>query len=240
MATTRERKEARAARLKGWAAKRAAKAEAGFERAHNLAQMIPMGQPILVGHHSEKRHRRHLAKIDAAGFGALADSRKADKMSSRAGGIEDQLARSIYDDDPDAIEALQTRIELLEERRAVIVDFNKAMRRKDADRPAIIAALPDAWRERYAQAARSSWADTAKGFPPYLLTNLGADIRRNKQRLDRLQTQQAPDFEERPRYLYSLRYEGECRKCRRTLERGAEALYFKLAKEIACYPECAS
>ena len=27
-------------------------------------EMIPLGQPILVGHHSEKRHRKDLTRID--------------------------------------------------------------------------------------------------------------------------------------------------------------------------------
>ncbi len=38
--------------------------EAGWAAARELASHIPMGQPILVGHHSEGRHRRDLAKID--------------------------------------------------------------------------------------------------------------------------------------------------------------------------------
>ncbi|MGD9886187.1 MAG: DUF3560 domain-containing protein [Reyranella sp.] len=37
-----------------------------------LAQQIPLGQPILIGHHSERGHRRHIAKIEAAGFGGRA------------------------------------------------------------------------------------------------------------------------------------------------------------------------
>jgi hypothetical protein len=32
--------------------------------ARQTLEMIPMGQPILVGHHSEKRHRRNLARVD--------------------------------------------------------------------------------------------------------------------------------------------------------------------------------
>src|SRR5687767_11343825 len=35
-------------------------------QAANIWGAIPMGQPILVGHHSERRHRRDLAKADRA------------------------------------------------------------------------------------------------------------------------------------------------------------------------------
>ena len=34
-----------------------------YQRSHDLAQLIPFGQPILVGHHSEAGHRRDLARI---------------------------------------------------------------------------------------------------------------------------------------------------------------------------------
>jgi len=49
-----------------WAESRQAKAEAANKRVHGLLDPIPLGQPILVGHHSEKRHRRTLEKADAA------------------------------------------------------------------------------------------------------------------------------------------------------------------------------
>jgi hypothetical protein len=32
--------------------------------AHQILDIIPPGQPILVGHHSEGRHRRDLARVD--------------------------------------------------------------------------------------------------------------------------------------------------------------------------------
>lgn len=35
-----------------------------YNQAHEIASWIPPGQPILVGHHSEKRHRAALEKID--------------------------------------------------------------------------------------------------------------------------------------------------------------------------------
>lgn len=41
-----------------------AQGDAVYEEFKSLQDMIPMGQPILVGHHSEGRHRRHLEKID--------------------------------------------------------------------------------------------------------------------------------------------------------------------------------
>jgi len=60
-----ERLEERADALDDRAARRAGEARARSDAAHRTMDLIPFGQPILVGHHSERRHRRDLARIDA-------------------------------------------------------------------------------------------------------------------------------------------------------------------------------
>ena len=55
---------------------------------------------------------------------------KAESMRSRADGIEGQLATSIYDDDPDAIEQLRARITRLEAERDEAKAKNAAYRRE--------------------------------------------------------------------------------------------------------------
>lgn len=45
------------------AERHAAESDARYAASKAISDMIPMGQPILVGHHSERRHRRDLAKI---------------------------------------------------------------------------------------------------------------------------------------------------------------------------------
>ena len=63
MGTYRERRERRAARREEWAEGREAKAGREFAQVKQTADAIPLGQPILVGHHSEKRARRDQKKI---------------------------------------------------------------------------------------------------------------------------------------------------------------------------------
>lgn len=62
--TLAERADARAERFEGYQDKRAAEAERAAEAVSEIAGNIPFGQPILVGHHSEKRARRDAAKIE--------------------------------------------------------------------------------------------------------------------------------------------------------------------------------
>jgi hypothetical protein len=58
--------EERAERLTERAGKHEAHAEAARRRGESISGGIPLGQPILVGHHSEKRHRRDIERIHGA------------------------------------------------------------------------------------------------------------------------------------------------------------------------------
>jgi hypothetical protein len=210
--TTREKRERKAERLRGWADSREAKQSALNEaaRCDEEATGIPFGQPILVGHHSEKRHRRALERIDRAMGKAVDNSRKAEGMQSRAANIEAANDRAIYDDDPDAIERLTERIAALEAERD---------RRKVAN--------SEYRREHKAELKAMSGYDRhhAVPFPPYSFSNLTGNIGRLRDRLARLQ---AP---ERGRVLVA-KYAGECRKCGESVERGATAVYFKRSREL--------
>src|SRR6201994_5081853 len=55
---------AKAARFRQLAKKHANIATGRHFAARERLEMIPLGQPILVGHHSEKRHRKDLTRID--------------------------------------------------------------------------------------------------------------------------------------------------------------------------------
>jgi phospholipid N-methyltransferase len=58
-----ERAEQRAERFEDYSEKRMAEAESAREAVAAIADGIPIGQPILVGHHSEKHARRDAEKI---------------------------------------------------------------------------------------------------------------------------------------------------------------------------------
>ena len=108
--TRRERKESRLARRKEWAEKRDQKATDAYETTDKLASQIPMGQPILVNHHSEKKHRNHLKKIDNTMRKSVESSDMAKHHRSKAAGIAEQLDNSIFSDDTDVVERLEVRI----------------------------------------------------------------------------------------------------------------------------------
>lgn len=80
----KERAAERADRYSGYAASAAGRAEAAYSRASAIAEMIPFGQPILVGHHSEARHRRDADRIDAGMRKSVEEDGKAQHWQNRA------------------------------------------------------------------------------------------------------------------------------------------------------------
>jgi len=59
-----DRQDARAERFEGYQENRAEDAEAAHAAVSAITDNIPLGQPILVGHHSEKHARRDAQKIE--------------------------------------------------------------------------------------------------------------------------------------------------------------------------------
>lgn len=186
--TYRERRERKAERYREWADKREAKATSDFKKVDDLAQQIPFGQPILVGHHSEKRARADQEKIRSGMRRGIDNKEKADTFRSRADEIERQADHAIYSDDPDAIERLAERIAELEAERTRIKAFNAAVR-KGTPVAEALAGLTPKERQDYAVVARvAAYQLGKKGeLPSYRLSNLGGNINRQKQRLASLQ-----------------------------------------------------
>lgn len=195
--TYRERREARVQRLREWAEKREQKAEAASAAAHALADTIPFGQPILVGHHSEKRARKDRERIWNGIGRAVGHRNMAEHHTQRAENIEQQLDRSIYSDDPDAIEALRERIAGLESQRehqkAANAAYRRIVRGKTPDeqeaalRAAVVAGTITPEDFGHAIGVRSVWRRDSWDTPPYSLTNLTANIARNRDRLAQLE-----------------------------------------------------
>jgi hypothetical protein len=193
---TRERRERRAERLREWSDKRKTKLPGQFKAAHDHVAGIPFGQPILVGHHSEKRHRRALEKHDNALRKAIESEKLAESMASRAANLELELDRAIYDDDPDAIERLRERVQLLEARRARIKAINAVIRKCGYF---VLADVEHQWedgtlvldppmtapeRAELLQLARFAYHDVEhKGYPPYMLQNLNGNLTKTRKRL---------------------------------------------------------
>lgn len=122
-----ERKEARIERLQDRAAKAKDQAEALWKSTKSEYDVID-GQPILIGHHSERRHRNHLDRLHARDRKAMELYKKSEELERRAEAAESNTA--ISSDDPDAVELLQIKLLELENQRTVIKNYNAMARKK--------------------------------------------------------------------------------------------------------------
>jgi hypothetical protein len=215
---TRERRLARADRLEGWADSREVKADAAHAQASSMADAIPFGQPVLVGHYSEGRDRRYRDRIHSTMGRAVEHGRKADTMRSRAANIRDAADRAIYSDDVDAVEQLEAKIAGLEAERDRIKRYNATARKGSPD----LSILDDDQRADLVSLAGIGSAFMGKGgsFPAYKLSNLSGVISTSRKRLESLRNP-APA---RGRLMFA-KYAGECTTCGGSIERGVEIVY---------------
>jgi hypothetical protein len=87
-----DRMDDRAERLTERAQKHAAAADARDAAEHAILDGIPFGQPILVGHHSEGRHRRDLARAESHRVAARDHQAAADRAAAGARSAEIHMA----------------------------------------------------------------------------------------------------------------------------------------------------
>lgn len=226
-----ERKERKLERAERFADNADKRAHEHWKTSQALVAGIPMGQPVLVGHHSEKRHRRTLQRSDAHMGKACEEHKKAKRWAGRAEGIAND--RSIHYDDPEAAEKLQARIEQLEAKQELYKAMNKAYR-AFLKRPESLdsAPLSDAMKDTVRNFKPAVCVD--RPFPSYVLTNNSANIRRLKKRLERLprQREQAVNG----RWLYYVKRDGRCAECGAEIKQGPGKAYWVRA-ERALYCE---
>ena len=83
-----ERKLEKAARYETYASNAEARSASSLKRVNEINSMIPMGQPILVGHHSEKRHRKDIERMDNSMRKSVEEGKKAEYFADKAENLE--------------------------------------------------------------------------------------------------------------------------------------------------------
>ena len=180
-----ERKE----RLLKAAKKAKQHADETFNRVDTISKGIPFGQPILAGHHSERRHRADIKRIEQGMNKAIAETDKAKQLQEKA---ESVGLGGISSDDPDAIEKLQAKLDKLERERDMMKKINKAHARYLKNPALDLSEFTEKAQDKIRSYKPSvSWE--VHPFPPYALTNIGARIRATRKRIERLQANKERD-----------------------------------------------
>ena len=175
--TRKERQEARAERYRQFAENAEKRATAAFNASSAAVENIPLGQPILVGHHSEKAHRRALQRSNGAMMRSVHESEKAAYYRQKAEAVENN--DNIYLGDDDAIERLEEKIAELTEKQERMKAINKIVRSKKRDEDKIAELIALGFSHKGAENVVVNGAL----FPAYMLTNNNARINAAKKQL---------------------------------------------------------
>ena len=124
----KERQEARADRYRELAEKANKQSNEASQLSRSMVEHIPLGQPILVGHHSERAHRSLLDRSWNTLGKSVKLSEKAEYFEQKAAAAENNDA--IYLGDDDAVERLEAKLADLEKKQEMMKETNKIIRSK--------------------------------------------------------------------------------------------------------------
>ncbi len=180
-----ERRQARIERYEARAEKAREEAARAWETERRIGDLIPMGQPILIGHHSEKHHRATIKRLHALADKACAEQRKAEHYEDRAQAAREN--RAVSSDDPEALDKLTARLEAARREHEEMKEVNAILRRTKAEGLEAQAAALTARGMDLMLAWRLVKPDFMgrQGYP--FLANHSAKIKRLQDRITELQ-----------------------------------------------------
>ncbi|MGE0047753.1 MAG: DUF3560 domain-containing protein [Acidithiobacillus sp.] len=181
-----EKQQARRDRYRAAAERLASRARQKFEQARKMAEVIPFGQPILVGHHSENRDRRYRARIHDIAGAAFNMMDKADYYRNRA----ERMSAAIRSDDPEALEKLREKLDGLKKSQEMMKAANAVLRKSKSAEDRIAGLEKIGFSTEAAKKVLEPDHVGRVGFPPYALTNNNANIRRIEERVNGLEKKQ--------------------------------------------------
>lgn len=180
-----ERQAEKLERYQELAQKKEREGNALINRAHQMADQIPFGQPILIGHYSEKRDRNYRDRIGNTWDKGFATLKTAEHYERKVQSIES--SRAISSDAPDAIELLKEKLRKCTEFQEHAKTVNKIVRKKIGDEEKVKLLIESGLKESTARAALVPDELHRVGIPSYALTNNNGNMKRIKERIAQLE-----------------------------------------------------
>jgi len=192
-----QKREARIDRLERAAALCRQAAERASESARQMADVIPFGQPILVGHHSEGRDRRYRERINRRFGRSFELQEKAKQYEQRA--LSARSNTAISSDNPGAVTLLKEKLAKLEEFQENSKALNRIINRKtgtiEEKKAEIAKQFSILKQETIAGLFEKDFAGRV-GVPDYALTNNNANMRRIRERIKVLEARSGIESKE--------------------------------------------
>lgn len=190
--TGEQRRDRRAAILRLRSAQQRVRTADAQRRSHDIGSRIPFGQPILVGHHSERGHRNAIEKMRRASANAYEASKYADSLDSRADSVE--RSHAISASDSDAVEQYANKLRRLSHERDQMKKINAAWRKFERSKdPTELHQLgfDDHKIETLTLKIATAYSWEKAPFVGWQITNLGATIRETQKKLAAAEARQA-------------------------------------------------
>ncbi len=187
------RVEARRERLERAAERAERLSSSMYGRWKELSSVIPMGQPILVGHYSEKRDRNFRARLHNMMGRSVELGKKAARLRELAAGVG---SGGISSDDPEAVVKLKEELAKVTRAGELMVLANRVVRAfykagvRDSGSGELWArylvkigeAIPGISEARAAELLKPDCCGRI-AFPDYAISNNGANRRRIEARI---------------------------------------------------------
>lgn len=179
-----ERQQARKESLENRADKARTASGEAHQAARRAVEAIPMGQPILIGHHSEGRHRGALRRYDSNMRKSIEADEKAQHLARKAAAVG---TGGISGDDPEAIQKLRAELESLQTSQATMKKANVIIRSKTkTSEQKAVELIALGFSPEKAQSIQVPDFCGRVGFPSYVFTNNGGNMRRIEKRIEEL------------------------------------------------------
>ena len=157
-----------------------------YDTAMEMCRAIPLGQPVLIGHHSEKKDLAFRGRMAKHMEKSMELNDKAEYYADKA---ETVGTGGISSDDPDAISKLTEKLSKLKEKQDFMKAVNSALRLKDASKGDSKLRELNLSDEEI-QKLREPDCFGHIGFAPFELSNNNANIRRIEKRIADLKARQ--------------------------------------------------
>lgn len=190
----KEKQEAKAERYRALARNSRQKADDACRLSNAAVENIPFGQPIHVGHHSEKAHRRAIEKSRQQMGKCVEYSNRAEYYEAKARSAE--LNNSIYLGDDDSVERLQAKLDALVEKQEAMKTTNKIVRSKTLSTEEKSEKLSQMGYSQNSIKELMTPYLGELGYPKFKLANNNARINDTRKRLERAKTMKSTENKE--------------------------------------------
>lgn len=203
-----QRRQERIDRLQERAERTQAEANRLIRAGDEALSHIPLGQPIIIGHHSESRDRSYRNRAFGKIERGMAQQKQADELARRAEAAASN--RAISSDDPNAPERLRERIAALERKQETMRSANKIIhsKPKNESTPEKIAALEAMGLPNPSRLFDPDFCGRI-GFPDYALQNNNGNIRRLRERLAQVEASAGTETTETAHNGFTVREDAE-------------------------------